>query len=143
MLANCWRQIELVSILANFFANFFVLANSNLTCERLANVCCYLSTNQNTHFSHVICVTLHKMADEDRDATFKFIEEIHNNPAVWDVSSPSYKDTNLKQKIFKRGGILDESIVHAKGGISGNIRLRPNQPLSPTLPVLSPAFNTK
>ena len=76
------------------------------------------------------------MADEDRDATFKFIEEIHNNPAVWDVSS------------FKRGGIfgaklLDESIVHAKGGISGNIRLRPNQPLSPTLPVLSPAFNTK
>ena len=80
MLANCWRQIELVSILANFFANFFVLANSNLTCERLANVCCYLSTNQNTRFSHVICVTLHKMADEDRDATFKFIEEIHNNP---------------------------------------------------------------
>ena len=66
------------------------------------------------------------MADEDRDATFKFIEEIHNNPAVWDVSS-----------------LLDESIVHAKGGISGNIRLRPNQPLSPTLPVLSPAFNTK
>ena len=102
MLANCWRQIELVSILANFFANFFVLANSNLTCERLANVCCYLSTNQNTRFSHVICVTLHKMADEDRDATFKFIEEIHNNPAVWDVSSPSDKDTNLKQKLMEQ-----------------------------------------
>ena len=98
MLANCWRQIELVSILANFF----VLANSNLTCERLANVCCYLSTNQNTRFSHVIYVTLHKMADEDRDATFKFIEEIHNNPAVWDVSSPSYKDTNLKQKLMEQ-----------------------------------------
>ena len=102
MLANCWRQIELVSILANFFANFFVLANSNLTCERLANVCCYLSTNQNTRFTHVICVTLHKMADEDRDATFKFIEEIHNYPAVWDVSSPSYKDTNLKQKLMEQ-----------------------------------------
>ena len=71
-----------------------MLANSNLTCERLANVCCYLSTNQNTRFSHVICVTLHKMADEDRDATFKFIEEIHNNPAV--------KDTNLKQKLMEQ-----------------------------------------
>ena len=30
---------ELASILANFFTNFFVLANSYLTCERLANVC--------------------------------------------------------------------------------------------------------
>ena len=42
------------------------------------------------------------MADEDRDATFKFIEEIHNNPAVWDVSPPSYKDTNLKQKLMEQ-----------------------------------------
>ena len=33
---NCWRQIELVSILANFFTNFFVLVNSYLKCERLA-----------------------------------------------------------------------------------------------------------
>ena len=37
-LANCWRQIELVSNLANFFTNFFVLVNSHVTCERLANV---------------------------------------------------------------------------------------------------------
>ena len=37
------------------------------------------------------------MADEDRDATFKFIEEIHNNPAFW-----SYKDTNLKQKLMEQ-----------------------------------------
>ena len=36
---NCWQQIELASILANFFANFFVLVNSNLTCERLAKMC--------------------------------------------------------------------------------------------------------
>ena len=43
-LANCWRQIELVSILANFFTNFFVLVNSYLTCERLANVSCQHST---------------------------------------------------------------------------------------------------
>ena len=44
MLANCWRQIELVSILANFFTNVFVLVNSYLTCERLTNVSCQLST---------------------------------------------------------------------------------------------------
>ena len=34
-LANSWRQIELASILANFFTNFFVLVNSCLTSERL------------------------------------------------------------------------------------------------------------
>ena len=44
MLANCWRQIELVSILAKFVTNVFVLINSCLTCERLANVSCKLST---------------------------------------------------------------------------------------------------
>ena len=79
-LANCWRQIELASILANFFANFFVLVNSFLTCERLANECWRLSTNQNTRFVHVICVTLYKMADgrEDERATFQFIEEVQN-----------------------------------------------------------------
>ena len=40
MLANCWRQIELVSILTNFFTNYFVLIILYLTCERLANVSC-------------------------------------------------------------------------------------------------------
>ena len=34
-LANCWQEIELASILANFF----VVLNLNLTCERLANMC--------------------------------------------------------------------------------------------------------
>ena len=38
-LANCWQQTELASILANLLANFFVLVNSNLTCERLENMC--------------------------------------------------------------------------------------------------------
>ena len=33
--ANCWRQIELAPILANFF----LLVNSYLMCERLANMC--------------------------------------------------------------------------------------------------------
>jgi len=53
-LANCWRQIELASILADYFTNFFVLVNSYRTCERLANMCCWLSTNQNTGSIHVI-----------------------------------------------------------------------------------------
>ena len=101
MLANCWRQIELVSILANFFANFFVLANSNLTCERLANVCCYLSTNQNTRFSHVICVTLHKMADEDRDATFKFIGTFHRHPIRTQILNKSWWNRSPKSWIWK------------------------------------------
>ena len=30
--------------------------------------------------------------------TFKFIEEVRNCPAVWDVSSITYKDTENKQK---------------------------------------------
>ena len=32
------------------------------------------------------------------EATFKFNEEVHNDPALWDVSSVAYKDTNHKQK---------------------------------------------
>ena len=44
ILANCWRPKELVSVLANFFTNFFVFVNSYLTCERLANVSCQIST---------------------------------------------------------------------------------------------------
>ena len=82
-LANCWRQIELAFILANFFA----FVNSYLTCEQLANVCWYMSTNQNKRLIHVIWVTLYKMADEreDREATFQFIEEIQNCPDLWKV----------------------------------------------------------
>ena len=47
-LENCWRQIELDSILANFFTNFFVLANSYLMADGL----------------------------DEREATFRFIEEL-------------------------------------------------------------------
>ena len=52
------------------------------------------------------------MADErqdEREATFKFIEEVHNCPAVWDVSSAAYKDTKNKQK--KMEELLDERVV--------------------------------
>jgi len=41
------------------------------------------------------------MADaiqDEHEATFEFIEEVHNCPAVWDVSSVVYKDTKNKQK---------------------------------------------
>jgi len=41
------------------------------------------------------------MADaiqDEREATFEFIEEDHNCPALWDVSSVVYKDTKNKQK---------------------------------------------
>jgi len=34
----------------------------------------------------------------EHEATFKFIEEVHNCSAVWDVSSLDYKDTKNKQK---------------------------------------------
>ena len=54
---------------------------------------------------HVIyCVTLHEMASTGQDvseATFKFNEEVYNYPALWDVSSVAYKDTNHKQKKIK------------------------------------------
>jgi len=44
------------------------------------------------------------MADAIQDeygATFKFIEEVHYCPAVWDVSSVVYKGTKNKQKKMK------------------------------------------
>ena len=48
MLANCWRQIELVFILANFFTTFFVLVDLFVTGERLANV--LLTVDQSKHW---------------------------------------------------------------------------------------------
>ncbi|KAL9976795.1 hypothetical protein ACROYT_G014129 [Oculina patagonica] len=39
---------------------------------------------------------------EDRKATFTFIKEVYNSPVVWDVSSPSYKDTSQKQKMMEQ-----------------------------------------
>jgi len=84
------------------------------------------------------------MADErqdERKATFKFIEEVHNCPDVWDVTSAAYKDTKNKQKEIEE--LLDERVVGAKGGISADIRFRPNLSISPPLSVSSPAINIK
>ena len=92
-LANCWQQIELASILANFFA----LVNSNLTYERLANMCWQLSTNQNELYSRDLFAW--QVTKWGRQPTlFKFIEAVHNCPAVWDVSSLAYRDTNKNKQ---------------------------------------------
>ena len=49
------KRTGLISDLANFFTNFFfVLVNLYLTCERWANACWLLSTNQNTRSSDMI-----------------------------------------------------------------------------------------
>ena len=40
-------------------------------------------------------------SQDERGAAFKFIEEVHNYPAVWNVSSAAYKDTKTKQKKTK------------------------------------------
>ena len=55
----------------------------------------------------MICVTLSKMADglDQREATLPFIEEIHNCPDLWDISSPAYKDTNNKQTKMEQLGL--------------------------------------
>ena len=56
----------------------------------------------------MICVTLHKLTDgreDDREATFQFIEEVQNCPDLWDVSSAAYKDTKNKQKKNGRANV--------------------------------------
>jgi len=50
------------------------------------------------------------MADaisDEHEATFKFIEEVDNCPAVLDVSSVDYKDTKNKQK--ENGGASEQT----------------------------------
>ena len=45
-------------------------------------------------------MTLNKVADasqDERETSFKFIEEVHNCPTVWDISSIVYKDIKNKQ----------------------------------------------
>jgi len=78
---------------------------------------------------------------DEREEPFKFIEEVHNCPAVWDVSSAAYKDTKNKQKEMEE--LLDERAVRAKGGIFADIRFRPNVSFSPPLSVSSQSINIK
>ena len=42
--------------------------------------------------------------EDDREATFQFIEEVQNCPDLWDVSSAAYKDTKNKQKNGRASG---------------------------------------
>ena len=50
---------------------------------------------------------------------------------LWDVSSVAYKDTKNKR------------VVRFKGGISSDIRFRPNLSIFPALSVFSSAINTR
>ena len=50
-------------------------------------------------------------SQDESEATFKFIEEVHNCPAVWDVSSVAYKDTKT---------------IKENGGASGHTGFRVN-----------------
>ena len=64
-------------------------------------------------------------SQDEREATFKFIEEVHNCPAVWNVSSVAFKDSKNKQK---------------NGGASGQTGFRPNLSISQPLSVSSLLF---
>ena len=37
-------------------------------------------------------------SQDEREAAFKFIEEVHNFPGAWGVSSVAHKNTKCKQK---------------------------------------------
>ena len=53
------------------------------------------------HSVHMIySMTLHKMRDTSRvehEATLKFIEEVHNCLAVWDISRAVYQDGKVEK----------------------------------------------
>ena len=70
--------------------------------------------------------------EDDREATFQFIEEVQNCPDLWGVSSAAYKDTKNKQKKGR-----------ASGETASSIQFRPNFSISPALSVSSPAINIK
>ena len=55
---------------------------------------------------------------------FQFIEEVQNNPDLWNVSSAAYKDT-------------------CKGQIPTDIPFLPNLSIIPALSVSSPAINVQ
>ena len=73
----------------------------------------------------------------NREATFRFIEEIHNCPDLWDIR---LQPTKRKKKQANKNGTA--VTVRSKEGISADIRFRPNL-LFPALSVSSPAINIK
>ena len=42
--------------------------------------------------------------EDDREATFQFIEGVQNCPDLWDVSSAAYKDTKKQAKNGRASG---------------------------------------
>ena len=75
---------------------------------------------------------------DEREATLRFIEEIHNCLDLWDISSPAYQGT--KKQTNKNGTAVT---VGSKGGIFADMRFRPNLSIFPALSVSSPAINIK
>ena len=58
-------------------------------------------------------------SQDEHEPTFKFIEEVHNCPAAWNVSSVVYKDTKNKQTNKQNGAVRDKlGFVHCSLSIS-------------------------
>ena len=95
--ANNWRQIELVYSRQLFHQLFRVgkLESEVWTIGKDVLV----TVNQSKHalYSRDL-FAWHFTKWWTQVNTFKFIEEVRNCPAVWDVSSITYKDTENKQK---------------------------------------------
>ena len=105
-LANCWRHIELVSTLANFFTNFFrvgKLVSDAWTIDKHV----LLTVNQSNYALYSHARDLFEWRGRKSRWmwrwmwswmwSLKFIEVVHNCPAVWKVLSVVYKDIKNKQ----------------------------------------------
>jgi len=80
--------------------------------------CVLVTVNQSKH-----ALYSDDLREDELEAAYKFVEEVYNFPAVWDVLSAAYKDTKNRQKLK----------VVAKGGISADIWFS----------ISSPAMNIK
>ena len=96
--ANCWRQNRTCLYSRQLFHQLFrvgKLVSDVWPIGKGVGSCQPVQTR--ALLTWFICVTLHKMVDArqvEHETTFI---EVHNCPAVWDVSSVVYKDTKNKQ----------------------------------------------
>ena len=87
-LANCWRKIEFASIFAKFFANFWRVGSLLWRVNDCQHVLLTINQSKQALYSP-------DSQHGGRKSTLKkSIEEVLNCPAVRDVSSLAYKDTN-------------------------------------------------
>ena len=111
MLANSswcvWTaQKQKANTLANCFINFFVSVNSNLTCERLANVLATVNQSKHELCLRVFSSHFSKWRTQVRPLLNLSLEVVYNCPAVWDVLSVVYRDTKNKQKKMDKLGFV-------------------------------------